>query len=145
MPPLVKFILFTLFSVAWGLLLTEIKKKSSDEVIKTALLGVLSIFIIMFLLGLFLLASGIKFDYKVGGILLALLFIIIIATIVLSFMNKYTLYHKSMAIIILVLFSFYIIYDTNTPSSTLLLCDESSHRASWSNRLTVGRNAALTD
>ena len=114
MPPLLKFILFTLFSAAWGLLLTEIKKKSSDEVIKTALIGVLAIFIIMFLIGLFLLASGIKFDYKVGGILLALLFIVIIAMIVLTFMKKYTMYHKSMAIIILILFSLYIIYDTNT-------------------------------
>jgi FtsH-binding integral membrane protein len=113
MPPILKFILFTLFSAGWGLLLTTIKERESEEVIKTALVGTLSIFFVMFLIGLFLLTFGIKFDYKVGGILLCILFITIITLIVMMFMKTYSLYHKSVACFILILFSFYIIYDTN--------------------------------
>jgi FtsH-binding integral membrane protein len=113
MHPFLKFILFTLFSASWGFLLTIIKETKSEEVIKTALIGTLSIFVVMFLIGLFLLSSGIKFDYKVGGILLCILFITIIALIVMTFMKTYSLYHKSIACFILILFSFYVIYDTN--------------------------------
>ena len=54
MPPIIKFLLFTLFSVLIGLLLTSVKSYVSPTIIKTALIGVLSIFIIMFLFGVFL-------------------------------------------------------------------------------------------
>jgi hypothetical protein len=113
MLPIIKFFLFTIFSTSLGFLLTEIKKTTSEEVIKTALLGTISVFAIMFLLGLFLLSSNIKFDYKVGIILLCILFVTIITMIVMMFMKTYSLYHKSIACFILILFSLYVIYDTN--------------------------------
>jgi FtsH-binding integral membrane protein len=114
MPPFIKFILFTLFSVCWGLLLSKIKEKVPPSIIQTALLGTLSVFITMFVIGLFLLSIGVKLGFQFGFVLLVLLIFIIITMIVLMIMNKFSTYHKAISIFILMLFSVYIIFDTNT-------------------------------
>jgi hypothetical protein len=114
MPPLIKFILFTLFSICWGLLLSRIKHQVSPEIIQTALLGTLSIFVVMFMIGLFLLSIGVKLGFQFGAVLLFLLLFMIITMIVLLIMNKFSTYHKFISILILLLFSVYIIFDTNT-------------------------------
>jgi FtsH-binding integral membrane protein len=113
MPPILKFLMFCIFSVLFGLIIAFVKNKTSINIIKTALISVLAIYIIMFLLGLFLLLFNIKLGFRTGIFLLSLLFIFIISTIVFRFMNSYYIYHKIFAIIGILLFSAYIVYDTN--------------------------------
>ena len=114
MPPIVKFILFTIFSICWGLLLSKIKEQTSPEIIKSALLGVISIFIAMFTVGLLITSMGITMSPKFGFILLVALLLLIIISIVSMFMKSYNTYHKAISVFALLLFSIFIIYDTNT-------------------------------
>ena len=114
MPPIMKFILFTIFSISWGLLLSKIKEQASPEIIKSALLGVISIFIAMFTVGLLITSMGITMSPKLGFILLVALLLLIIVSIVSMFMKSYDTYHKAISVFALVLFSIFIIYDTNT-------------------------------
>lgn len=109
----IKFILMTLFSICWGLLFIRIKQYVSPEIIKASLLSVLSIFIIMFCIGLLLIAFNINLGHKVGLFLLFALMFVIISYIVILFMNKYNIFHKIIAIVIITLMSLFIIYDTN--------------------------------
>jgi FtsH-binding integral membrane protein len=114
MPPIMKFILFTIFSISWGLLLSKIKEQASPEIIKSALLGVISIFIAMFTVGLLITSMGITMSPKLGFILLVALLLLIIVSIVSMFMKSYDTYHKAISVFALLLFSIFIIYDTNT-------------------------------
>ena len=67
----------------------------------------------MFLIGAFLLATGIQLGLKTGFFLFVSLLILIIAQI-FSLFHKSTILVKSLAAIGIVIFSGYIIYDTNT-------------------------------
>jgi modulator of FtsH protease len=113
MPMFFKFLLMTLFSAIWGLIFIRLKKHASEEVIKTAILGVLGIFVGMFLFGLLLVAFGVYLDYRFGLALLGLLLLLIIVSIVLMFMHEYHGVHKGIAIVTIILFSLFIVYDTN--------------------------------
>jgi hypothetical protein len=73
-PVFFKFLLMTLFSAIWGLIFIGLKNKVSPEVIRTAIFGALGIFIGVFLFGLLLVAFGVYLDYRIGFILLCLLF-----------------------------------------------------------------------
>lgn len=112
-PVFFKFLLMTLFSIIWGLILIGLKNHVSPEVIRTAIFGALGIFIGVFLFGLLLVAFGVYLDYRFGFALLGLLLLLIITTIVLRLMNNYHRFHKGIAVISITLFSFFIIYDTN--------------------------------
>jgi len=113
LPIFLKFLLMTLFSIIWGLIFTSLKNDVPPEVIKTALFGALGIFVGIFIFSLLLIVFGIYIDYKYGLILLGLLLLLIIVRIVLFLMNKYQGVHKGMAIISIILFSLFIIYDTH--------------------------------
>ena len=113
MPPILKFLLFCIFSALIGLILSVIKNKTSTSIIKSAILSVLAIYIIMFMLGITLLLFNIKLGFKTGIFLLSLLFILIITSIIFQFMKQYKTYHKIFAILTILLFSAYIVYDTN--------------------------------
>ena len=114
MPSWMKFILFTAFSYIWGILLASFKLKINDTgLINMAMLGTIGIFSIMFLIGAFLLATGIQLGLKTGFFLFVSLLILIIAQI-FSLFHKSTILVKSLAAIGIVIFSGYIIYDTNT-------------------------------
>jgi len=113
MPPWLKFILFSLFSTAFGVILGYRKSGIDPDIIKSALVGTGSIFVAMFTFGLALIASGIKLGFKFGlGLLIALFFLIII-TIVQFFIPESSLLKKILVIGSLMVFSLYIMYDTN--------------------------------
>lgn len=114
MPMWLKFILFCGFSYGWGYLLANLKAFISEEVIKNALLGTISIFAIMFSLGLFMLLSGIKLGIKMGIFLFFCLLFLIIARLFNNFTEKSSAVSKNLTIIGIILFAIYIIYDTNT-------------------------------
>jgi FtsH-binding integral membrane protein len=114
MPIWLKLILFSTFSYIWGILLASFKLKINDDsLINMAMLGSMGVFITMFLIGAFLLASGVTFGFKTGLILFFSLLALIIAQIFSLFHNSKML-TKSLAAIGIVIFSGYIIYDTNT-------------------------------
>lgn len=114
MPSWLKFILFSAFSYIWGILLASFKLKINDDgLINMAIAGSIGVFLIMFLIGVFLLVSGIALGFKTGLILFFSLLALIIAQI-FSLFYKSTMLTKSLAAIGIVIFSGYIIYDTNT-------------------------------
>ena len=113
MPSWLKFILFSLFSYIWGILLASFKLKINDnDLINMTMLGSIGIFSIMFLIGGFLLATGIELGWKTGGFLFFSLLILIVFQI-FNLFYKSTMLLKSLAAIGIIIFSGYIIYDTN--------------------------------
>jgi len=113
MPSWLKFILFSLFSYIWGILLASFKLKINDnDLINMTMLGTIGIFSIMFLIGGFLLATGIKLGLKTGGFLFFSLSILIIFQIFNLFYRS-TMLVKTLSAIGIIIFSGYIIYDTN--------------------------------
>jgi FtsH-binding integral membrane protein len=114
MPSWLKFILFSVFSYIWGILLASFKLKINDDgLINMAMLGSIGIFAIMFLIGGVLLATGIQLGLKTGFFLFISLLLLIIAQI-FSLFHRSTILVKTLAAIGIVIFSGYIIYDTNT-------------------------------
>ena len=114
MPTWLKLILFCGFSYGAGYLLSNLKVVAGEEVIHTAILGTMSIFGIMFALGLFMLLSGIKLGFRTGLILFYSLLFLIIARLLNYFTAQSSDFAKGLTIFGLLLFSVYIIYDTNT-------------------------------
>ena len=114
MPPWLKFILFSLFSGAFGIILGYRKSGLDPNIIKSALLGTASIFVLMFTFGIALIASGIKLGLTFGlGLLFALLFLTILS-IVQFFIAESSFLKKILVIGSLMLFSLYIMFDTNS-------------------------------
>jgi FtsH-binding integral membrane protein len=113
MPPWLKFILFSLFSTAFGVILGYRKSGIDPGIVKSALVGTASIFVAMFTFGLALIASGIKLGFKFGLGLLIALFFLVIVSIVQIFIAQSSLLKKILVIGSLMVFSLYIMYDTN--------------------------------
>ena len=113
MPIFMKFILFSIFSFSFGLMLSHIKDKVGPDIIKFALLGTVSIFAVMFSIGTYLIMSGIKLGYKTAIFLFYSLLLLILARL-FSLFTKSSQLTKILSFIGLIIFSGYIIYDTNT-------------------------------
>jgi FtsH-binding integral membrane protein len=113
MPPWLKFILFSLFSTAFGVILGYRKSGIDPGIVKSALVGTASIFVTMFTFGVALIVSGIKLGFKFGLGLLIALFFLVIVSIVQFFIAESSLLKKILVIGSLMVFSLYIMYDTN--------------------------------
>lgn len=113
MPSWLKFILFSLFSIVFGVILGYNKSGVDPNIVKSALVGTASIFVTMFAFGLALITSGIKLGFKFGAGLLFALLLLVIVTIVQFFIAKSSLLKKILVIGSLLIFSLYIMYDTN--------------------------------
>jgi FtsH-binding integral membrane protein len=112
MHPFVKFVLFTVFSVLTGVSMAIATNKVSKEVIYAGMKGTLAIFVLFVLLGLVIIASGINISW-LGIVLFILLLILVIVRIVFTTIkepSKKT--QRILAVIGLLLFSLYIMYDT---------------------------------
>jgi len=107
-----KFILFSIFSGLWGVLLADLPVDSN--LIQTAIFGTMAIFGAMIILGAGLIVMGINLGAKVGFYLLLALLLLIIAQVVTMFMGTYSTVVKALSVVGLLIFSGYIIYDTNT-------------------------------
>ena len=114
MPSWMKFILFSLFSAAFGVLLAYRKYGLDSGVIRSALVGTASIFVTMFVFGVALIMSGIKLGFITALILFFALLALIIISIVQYFIVQSSLLKKLIVIASLIIFSIYIVYDTNT-------------------------------
>jgi FtsH-binding integral membrane protein len=113
MPSWLKFILFSCFSIIWGYILSILRKVSDPKLIQTAILGTISIFGVMFLFGAALIMFGVKLGFQFAAFLFYALLLLIIVHIVTRFSGATTAFMKGMTIFSLILFSIYIIYDTN--------------------------------
>ncbi len=113
MPSWLKVILFSLFSVIAGYLLSILKQVSDPNLIQTAVLGTMSIFGVMFLFGATLIMFGVKLGLQFAAFLFYALLLLIIVQIVTIFSGTTSAFMKGLTIFSLILFSIYIIYDTN--------------------------------
>ena len=111
-PIFMKFILFSVFSFSFGIMLSHIKDKVGPDIIKFALLGTVSIFAVMFSIGTYLIMSGIKLGYKTAIFLFYSLLLLILVRL-FSLFTKSSQLTKILSFIGLIIFSGYIIYDTN--------------------------------
>lgn len=113
MPSWLKFILFCVFSVLQGLFLSGIKTIANQDMIRAAIVGALSIFALMFAFGLGLLTFGVALSGRIGLFLFLSLLLLIIVEIVSIFTGTLPVTKRIFAFFGLVLFSLYVIYDTN--------------------------------
>lgn len=108
MPSFIKFILFSLFSFIWGILFSTYRE---NKFLHFAIMGTAGIFTAMFLIGVLLILFGIQLGMSFGmGLFFGLLFLIVsqLMTIVGGG------YSKWLSGFGLILFSLYIVYDTNS-------------------------------
>ena len=113
MPSWLKFIIFCIFSYITGLLLSLLTLVVSSDIINMAIQGTISIFAVMFAVGVGLILSGIKLGIKTALFLLSSLLILIIARIVFWFIDASSYMNKMLTFGGLLLFSAYVIFDTN--------------------------------
>jgi len=111
--PIIKFTIFTLFSITMGLILSFLKKTINHELLQRSIIILASLFLIFFMIGIMIYISGIKISFHVGVILFYLLLILII------FDHLSALYSSSVNIVLkiiaffaLIITSLYIIFDT---------------------------------
>jgi len=113
MPMWLKFILFTIFSTLFGIILSYLKSNISEQLIQFAVLGTISIYFTMFLIGVILILFGIQLSLWVGLLLFYLLLFLILSQIISIFLGNISQTHQIYGILGVIIFSFYIIYDTN--------------------------------
>lgn len=114
MPSWLKFILFCIFSFLEGIVLSLIKTPTNSNIIQGAILSALSIFTFMVFAGAGLIAFGVNLGFKFGMILFSLLLLLIIFQLVNIFFTSINGLNKIFAYAGLILFSIFVIYDTNT-------------------------------
>jgi FtsH-binding integral membrane protein len=110
--PIIKFLLFSLFSYIFGLLLSVVKEKHNEREIRIAIENTLAVFASMFITAVALLIGGVKLGYKFGMFLFFSLLGLIIFRIVQLFSGFN--YNSFLNIFGIILFSLYILYHTNT-------------------------------
>jgi FtsH-binding integral membrane protein len=113
MPEFMRFALFCLFSYTFGLALSRYKQKYSDDTINTAVQGAMSIFGLMLATGVALSAGGIHLGTKFGSVLFWALLFLIIFRLIFVLGAHMSQAHKILSFIGLILFSMYVVYDTN--------------------------------
>lgn len=113
LPSIIKFLLFVIFSYTFGLELAYVKYFSGDAIVRFALLGTISIFAVMFAIGTMLILTGIQLGYKVGLILFYSLLGLILVSLATMFTGAISGFYKLLSVLGILLFSTYIIYDTN--------------------------------
>ena len=114
MPSWLKFIIFCGFSVVWGCMFSVFRSAFGEDAVKMAMMCTISIFALMFAFGAGLILSGIQLGYKVGLMLFYFLLILLLIRIIQLFIPSSSLTTKIITICSLLLFSVYIVYDTNS-------------------------------
>ena len=114
MPSWIKFIIFCLFSAVWGYIFSSVRPIVGEDNVKMAMTGAISIFALMFAFGVGLILSGIRIGYKFGLMLFYALLILLLFRIMQIFIPTSSLIKKILVIFSLLLFSVYVVYDTNS-------------------------------
>lgn len=107
-----KLMLFTLFSLLFGLMLSAIRTRVPPQVVKAAMIATLGIFVSMFIVGLVM--AGFGYDlFWLGVILFILLIMLLIAGVVMLFTDPSKKALRIRAILVIILFAIYVLFDTN--------------------------------
>jgi FtsH-binding integral membrane protein len=106
---ILKFVLFTLFSVLFGISMSGMNAFNTS-LAKVAILGTILIFVLMFLVGLVLVYFNIGLSSSFGIVLFFLLLLLILFQLVSIFFNNYVV--KGISVFVLILFAIYIVFDT---------------------------------
>lgn len=112
MPLFVKLILYTIFSACMGIVLGRTARRVPNSVIETALVGTIVTFAALLCVGIFVTSMGYDLSWMGLGLMFALLAIIIIR-IVFMFMKESPTSRKVITCVSLLLFSAFVVYDTN--------------------------------
>lgn len=111
LPIFIKLILFSLFSFVWGILFSFYRNDPFySKLIQFSIAGTASIFGTMFFIGILLILFGVQLGLRASFFLFFSLLFLIILQVVSLFTANHLRWISGFS---LVLFSFYIIYDTN--------------------------------
>jgi len=113
MPNWLKFILFSLFSVTMGIILEDIKPYVDEDIIRTAFICSISIFVLLFAFAIALIGSAIQLPYKISLSLFFALLVLLISSIIQYFIYLSSILKKTLLGFTLLLFSVYVVYATN--------------------------------
>ena len=113
MPPILKFLIFGVFSYTFGLVMSHLKQRYDPALINVAILGALSIFGVMLAAGVALVGFGQYLGYQFGAFLFWALLALIIARLVNMVGPQLSSAKKVLAYVGLALFSLFVVYDTN--------------------------------
>lgn len=112
MPSFMKFILFSIFSYTFGLSLSRYREVVDERAIEIAIKGALSFFALMMGTGIALMVGGINLGPRVGAFLFWSLLLLIVLRIISIFGNGLSMMHKGLSGVAIILFSMFIVYDT---------------------------------
>jgi modulator of FtsH protease len=112
-PPIVKILVFGIFSWTFGIALSHLKEKYDPALINIAIQGSLSIFALMFAFSITLAGFNIYLGYKFGAFLFFALLVLIIAKLVNMLGSQLSTTKKMLSYIGLGLFSLFVVYDTS--------------------------------
>lgn len=112
LPLPVKFGLFTVLSILLGMNLLAASKVVPEQIIKSAILNTLVLFILMTLIGVGLASTGINLNFM-GFTLFIALCVMLVSWITASFVGVTKRATKGMLMVGIVLFCVYVAYDTN--------------------------------
>jgi hypothetical protein len=113
MSSVVKFIIFSLFSVAFGIIYASLRHKFDPSFVHGSAVGTLIVFVFMILFGIGLISSGVQYTNKVVFGLFYALVLLIIVGVVQYFMYNYLVITKLLLIVLASLFALYIVNTTN--------------------------------
>jgi FtsH-binding integral membrane protein len=113
MPIWMRFIVFSIISTIIGVLFSNFKNVYGVDIIKAAIFSTLGIFVTLLIVGIIIVSFGVKLGLKTMLFLLGALLLLIITKIIFMFAGNYSTYVKTFAVIGLLLFACFIIYDTN--------------------------------
>ena len=113
MPIWMRFIVFSIISTIIGLFFSNLKNIYGIDIIKAAIFSTLGIFVTLLIVGIIIVSFGIKLGLKTILFLCGALLLFIITKLIFLFAGSYSTYVKTFAIIGLMLFACFIIYDTN--------------------------------
>ena len=108
-----KFIIFSLFSIIYGVIFVSISHYFDPNIIHGATVGSIIIFVFMILFGQALTMSGIRLTNKVAFGLFYVIMLLIIVSIVQHFIYNYLVITKLLLIALASLFVLYIVNTTN--------------------------------
>ena len=112
MPTAWKIVLFTVMSVMLGLSLALLKRVVPSEIIRASLVGSMVVFASMFFFGILLTLLGVKL-WWLGVILFIALLGLLITSIVFIFIEPSKQAYRIKAVIALVVFALFVMFDTN--------------------------------
>jgi FtsH-binding integral membrane protein len=108
-----KFIIFSLFSVAYGVIFISIKNYFDPNILHSSVVGAIIVFSFMIFFGIALAMSGLQLTNNVAFTLFYAILVLIIVSVVQYYTYYYSFIKKLLLIAVAILFTLYIVNTTN--------------------------------